>query len=175
MLDEALARLLFADFDLDVNHIVAQPFLLSAEVDDRPRKHIPDYMLFGSGLPTVVDVKPQSRLARAQFTFGWTRELVEQRGWRYQVWTEPTDTELANVRFLAGFRRYQLFDPQLLEQVRAADLDGVAFAEACRSFPDFSVPLVRSALLHLFWTQYFTVDLARPLQSSTVLWKRNCV
>lgn len=37
-----LARLLFADFDVSVGHIVAQPFLLKAEVAGAVRRHIPD-------------------------------------------------------------------------------------------------------------------------------------
>src|SRR4051794_9153500 len=36
-----LARLLYADFDIPVHHIVAQPFLLSAMVTGVLRKHIP--------------------------------------------------------------------------------------------------------------------------------------
>src|SRR5262245_40184217 len=36
-----LARLLFADFDPSVRRIVAQPFLLKAEVGGAARKHIP--------------------------------------------------------------------------------------------------------------------------------------
>jgi hypothetical protein len=56
-----LARLLFADFDPSVRHIVAQPFLLRAEVDGDLRRHIPDYLLFTDAGPVVVDVKPRHR------------------------------------------------------------------------------------------------------------------
>ncbi|MFJ7492411.1 hypothetical protein ACIQZB_14375 [Streptomyces sp. NPDC097727] len=38
------ARLLFADFDAAVRFVVAQPFLLKAEVDGKLRKHIPDVL-----------------------------------------------------------------------------------------------------------------------------------
>lgn len=41
-----LARLLLADFDASVRHIMAQPFLLRAEVDGELRRHVPDYLLF---------------------------------------------------------------------------------------------------------------------------------
>jgi hypothetical protein len=56
-----LARLLFADFDASVRHIVAQPFLLKAEVAGAMHKHIPDYLLATDTGPLVVDVKPQHR------------------------------------------------------------------------------------------------------------------
>ncbi|MFG2224729.1 TnsA-like heteromeric transposase endonuclease subunit [Streptomyces sp. NPDC048644] len=48
-----LARLLFADFDSSVRGIVAQPFLLKAEVAGKVRKHIPDYLLTTEGGPVV--------------------------------------------------------------------------------------------------------------------------
>jgi hypothetical protein len=61
-----LARLLFADFDPSVHRIVAQPFLLKAEVDGKPRKHIPDYLLITDQVPVVADVKPLHRLSKAR-------------------------------------------------------------------------------------------------------------
>jgi hypothetical protein len=86
-----LAVLLLADFDPSVYGIVSQPFLLHAAVDGVPRKHIPDYLLLTGSGPVVVDVKPRRRLARPEVaqTFGWTRTLVEARGWRYEVRCEP--------------------------------------------------------------------------------------
>ncbi|WP_406425067.1 hypothetical protein [Streptomyces sp. NBC_00842] len=41
--------------------------------------------------PVVVDVKPRHRLEQPKisFTFAWTREVVESRGWQYEVWSEP--------------------------------------------------------------------------------------
>lgn len=62
-----LARLLFADFDPSVRRVVAQPFLLKAEVDGAVRKHIPDYLLVTDEGPVVVDVKPLHRLSKP----GW--------------------------------------------------------------------------------------------------------
>ena len=36
---------------------------------------------------------------KVAFTFEWTREVVEARGWRYEVATEQSAVELGNVRF----------------------------------------------------------------------------
>ncbi len=101
-----LAVLLLADFDPSVRGILAQPFLLRAQVGGMTRKHIPDYLLLTGSGPVVVDVKPRHRLARPEVaqTFGWTRTLVEARGWRYEVRCEPPPERLENVRFLAGYR-----------------------------------------------------------------------
>jgi hypothetical protein len=78
-----LTRLLFADFDSSVRHIVAQLFLMKATVDGKVRKHIPDFLLVTEQGPVVVDVKPLHRVAKADvaFTFGWVRHVVESRGW----------------------------------------------------------------------------------------------
>ncbi|MDT0474116.1 TnsA-like heteromeric transposase endonuclease subunit [Streptomyces sp. DSM 41014] len=112
-----LARLLFADFDASVRGVVAQPFLLKKVVEGKVGKHIPDYFLVTEDGPIVVDVKPRRRLDDpvVDSTFPWTRRAVKERGWRYEVWSEPPPAELENIRFLTGFRREWLFDPELLQ------------------------------------------------------------
>ncbi|WP_327329503.1 TnsA-like heteromeric transposase endonuclease subunit [Streptomyces sp. NBC_01208] len=166
-----LARLLFADFDPSVRRVVAQPFLLKAEVDGAVRKHIPDYLLVTDEGPVVVDVKPLHRLSKpgVAFTFGWTREVVEVRGWKYEVWSEPPAVELENVRFLSGFRRDWLFDCGLVDELRGAELDGVSLRRAAASVPGHAEEQVRSAVHHLLWTHEFTVDLDRPISPAHVL------
>ncbi len=166
-----LGRLLLADFDTSVKHVVAQPFLLRATVDSRVRRHIPDFLLVTDDGPMVVDVKPMHRLAdqRTQFTFAWTRELVEARGWRYDVWSGASTSELRNVRFLSGYRRSELFSSALLEDLMAGELDGVPFASACRPLNGWPSPVVRAAVLHLLWVRYFNFDLTESLRPSAAL------
>jgi hypothetical protein len=86
-----LSRLMLADFDPDVTHIVAQPFLMRAMVDGVRRRHIPDYFLVTSQGPVVVDVKPRARLDDPKIvdTFAWVRAAVETKGWRFEVASEP--------------------------------------------------------------------------------------
>jgi hypothetical protein len=107
-----LARLLLADFDTSVAGIVAQPFLFVANVDGKQRKHIPDYLLITKDGPLVVDVKPLRHLTKPVVarTFAWTRAAVESRGWRYEVCRVPPAIQLANVRFLAGYRIFRRFE-----------------------------------------------------------------
>lgn len=189
-----LARLWYADFDRDVTAIVAQPFLLRADVDGALRRHIPDYLLATGKGSLVVDVKPRHRVAKPEhaFTFTWTREAVESKGWRYEVWSEPPDVELANVQFLAGYRRDWLFDPDLTEEIRdqavdeeppqdrlfdPAVLDEVrervvedgTLGEAFGCLPGRPAPLVRAAVLHLLWKQLWLTDLSVPLSARSVL------
>ncbi|MEN2420540.1 TnsA-like heteromeric transposase endonuclease subunit [Streptomyces rimosus] len=166
-----LARLLFADFDPSVHRIVAQPFLLKTVLDGKVRKHIPDYLLVTEQGPVVVDVKPLRRLSMPEvaFTFSWTQRVVEGKGWTYEVWSEPPSAELENIRFLAGYRRGWLFSSDILDELRNAELDGVALGVATRCLPDRPEPQVRAALYHLLWTRHLKVDLGRPLDTSSVL------
>jgi hypothetical protein len=72
-----LARLLMADFDASVNHIVAQPFMVQMPIGGKMRRHVPDYLLLADGGPVVVDVKPAELLddpAVAE-TFDWVAPL----------------------------------------------------------------------------------------------------
>ena len=166
-----LARLLLADFDPSVRHIVAQPFLLKARVQGKVRKHIPDYLLLTRAGPLVVDVKPSRRLENPEvaFTFAWTRQVVQDRGWGYQVLSEPEPALLENVRFLAGYRRDWLFPADLLEAADGAIVDGTALGEAIGAVGGFAPELVRAGVFHLLWSGRFTTDLRQPLAPAHVL------
>ena len=62
-----LARLLLADFDLDVAAIAAQPFLLQARVAGAARHHVPDFLLVHADKSVrVVNVKQAGKLAEPQ-------------------------------------------------------------------------------------------------------------
>lgn len=95
--------------------------------------------------------------------------MVEVRGWKYEVWSEPPAVELENVRFLSGFRRDWLFDCGLVDELRGAELDGVSLRRAAASVPGHAEEQVRSAVHHLLWTHEFTVDLDRPISPAHVL------
>ncbi|MFJ6139430.1 TnsA endonuclease N-terminal domain-containing protein [Kitasatospora sp. NPDC092286] len=90
-----------------VRHILAQPFLIKADIEGKVRKHIPDYLLISDDGPVVVDVKSRSRVAKPEvaFTFAWNRRVVEARGWRYVVWSEPVQAELENIRLARRISR----------------------------------------------------------------------
>ncbi|MDI5973969.1 hypothetical protein POF50_032280 [Streptomyces sp. SL13] len=165
-----------------------------AKADGVLRRHIPDYLMATTAGPLVVDVKPRHRAAKPEhaFAFAWTREAVESRGWHYEVWSEPPDAELANVRFLAGYRRdwlfepdlpeeihdqaveeespqERLFDPVILNEVRDRVMDGDTLGETFACLPGRPAPLVRAGVLHLLWKQQWLTDLSVPLSARSVL------
>jgi hypothetical protein len=50
-----VSRLLLADFDLGVKHIVAQPFLLRATMDSYVRRHLADFVCRSVGGAATLD------------------------------------------------------------------------------------------------------------------------
>ena len=103
-----LSWLLFFDFDMDVKAVSAQPFRLNFLRVTPKRSHVPDFFVrLANGRERVVDVKPAHRVVgpTVQVAFTATREACGVAGWDYQVLTEPDPVLLANVRWLAGFRR----------------------------------------------------------------------
>ncbi|WP_405881127.1 TnsA-like heteromeric transposase endonuclease subunit [Streptomyces sp. NBC_01136] len=140
-------------------------------MDGKLRKHIPDYLLITEQGPMAVDVKPLRRLSKPEvaFTFDWTRRVVESRGGRYEVWSEPPTAQLENIRFLAGYRRDWLFSPGLLDELLGADLDGVLLGQVPRRLPGRPEPHVRSAVHHLLRTGRLVTRLDQPLSPSRVL------
>jgi hypothetical protein len=166
-----LARLLYADFDRAVQSISAQPFLLKAQVAGQLRRHVPDFVLVTDTGPIVVDVKPRQHLSKEKiaFTLAWCRAAVEDRGWEYEVWSEPPEAQLANLRLLAGYRRERLFDPGLLDALIAADLDGARLRDAPAAVARWPRRLAWAHLLHLIWGHAYSVDLNTVLSGDHVL------
>lgn len=166
-----LARLLYADFDPSIHRIAAQPFLLTATVAGAEHRHVPDFLFLTDDGPLVVDVKPHAFLQRPTVasTLAWTREAIEQRGWAYQVWSEPAAHQLQNIRFLAGYRRAASFDPAVLEQLTETILDYKTLGQACAAIGHHRAPVTRAALLHLLWRRHFDTDLGQPLAAASIL------
>jgi hypothetical protein len=168
-----LASLILADFDPQVRRMVAQPFQLRADVDGRPRGHVPDFLWDSADGVTVVDVVRAERLThpRIQLVCDWTRQVVESLGWLYRIITEPPPVQLANVRFLAGYRREWLINQHVLEELRSRTGEFVTtcISDVERRQCDYPRPLVRAALMHLLWRHELRVDLTEPLRPRTVL------
>lgn len=150
-----LARLLLADADPEVVGIVAQPFLLIEGAEAKPRRHVPDFFLqHRSGTCKVVNVKPAHKLddVKVAATLAWAGQALEEKGWAAEVWTGCDPLVLANVRFLAGYRRSWLFDRAQVEAAGAAIIDGDTFGRLERRLRAAGVVEPRPLVLHLLWT-----------------------
>lgn len=168
-----LARLLLADLDPQVGWILSQPFLIEATVSGQTRRHVPDFALIDrQGLITIVNVKPASRLgdAKVATTLAWAGVAFGLRGWRHEVWSGASEVVLANVRFLAGYRRRDRFDGALLGDVLDAvgEPGSIGGVEA-RCSAVGPPALIRPCLLHLVWSGALRADLNHLLSGETIL------
>lgn len=145
--------MLLADFDPAVHHIAAQTFSLRAEVDGQIRRHVPDYLWDIDDGPVVVDVVRVERAAHPKIVSlcAWTKLIIESMGWSYLVLNEPSATLLGNVRFLSGYRRDWLINPELLREMCSCrgQFAGMSIVDAEQSICTHPRPLVRAALMHL--------------------------
>jgi hypothetical protein len=170
-----LARILLADFDAEVCGIAAQPFQMVECRGAVVRRHVPDLLLeHVDQSVTVVDVKPAHRLTKplVRETFDWTAEVVGLRGWGFEAWSSADPVLLANVRFLAGYRRPFVGDRDLAVAIldlvgRQATMGGVERAATSLA----AAALVRPVLLHLLWSRVVQTDLSRPLGAASPLWR----
>jgi hypothetical protein len=166
-----LARIMLADFDPLVTAIAAQPFRLAGPDGHRTRRHVPDILLgYAAGGVTVVDVKAPGKRGDPDVlaVMGWTREVTGLRGWGFEEWYGADPGLLANVSFLAGYRRPSVIDGRLVPAVLAAAGDGAPIA-AVEQRADAPAVLVRPVVLHLLWSGRLVTDLGRPLGSLSVV------
>src|SRR6266571_950789 len=168
-----LARLLLADFDRDVTAIAAQPFLLQARVAGTARRHVPDFLLAHADKSVrVVNVKPAGKLAepRTAEALAWPGRLIEGHGWQYEIWSGADPVLLANLRFLAGYRRPGLLPGQLLDDVLAAvrpgDTIGGVISRMSRTRRACEV---KAAVLRLLWQQRLATELHGHLDAGSAL------
>jgi hypothetical protein len=86
-----LSRLILADFDREVKRIASQPFHLVIRKSGTQRRRTPDYLLVRHGRPVVIDVKTSKELANEDVLrlLELTREVVQSRGWDYEIACEP--------------------------------------------------------------------------------------
>jgi hypothetical protein len=168
-----LARLLLADFDPGVTAIAAQPFLLRAPVSGRARRHVPDFLLVHADQTVrVVNVKPAARLADPTVAeaLAWPGELFEARGWSHEIWTRADPVLLANVRFLAGYRRPgmppEAVTAAVLGEIRPGERIGGLLDRLEDAWPR---PAAKAAVLRLLWQRRVSTDLSRPLDAGCIL------
>jgi hypothetical protein len=167
-----LARVLLADFDRSVVAVAAQPLQLTGSDEDRVRRHVPDLLLVHrNGAVTIVDVKPARKRedAQVQALMAWTRDVVALRGWGFEAWYGAPHTLLANVSFLAGYRRDWVVEQGLIPSVLAAVGPGSSIVDAERALRPVEEARVRPVVLHLIWRGLLTANLEHPLDGLTVV------
>ena len=154
-----------------VSGIVSQPFLLSAVVDGQRRRHVPDYLLVSDDDRSLSTSSPRPGWAIPRWRPRWLgRSVSSSRAvGDSRCPDEPAEQRASNIRFLAGYRRDWLLPPGLLDELRAADLNGLTLADAVTARSGWEAPLVRAALFHLLWRGVYQVELDALLTPQHVI------
>ncbi|WP_179199798.1 TnsA-like heteromeric transposase endonuclease subunit [Streptomyces sp. NRRL B-24572] len=157
-------RLVLLDRDPEVVGIASQPFWLHWHDGRESRRHAPDYFVrLADGRARVVDVRSADRLdERTEEAFEATREACGAVGWEFEWADTPEPVFMANIRWLARYRRRRSGRPP---EVAARLVDVFAeplplWAGAERVGDRLQVLPV---LFHLLWSGRLNADLESAL------------
>jgi hypothetical protein len=134
---------------------------------------VPDFLLAHAGKSVrVVNVKPAGKLAepRTAEALRWPGRLIEGHGWQYEIWSGADPVLLANLRFLAGYRRPGLLPGQLPDDILAAVRPGDTIGGVISRMSGTRRPgEVKAAVLGLLWQQRLATDLNGHLDGDSTL------
>jgi hypothetical protein len=167
--------LMGADFAGNVTAVLPQPLRLHFERQERPKSHVPDYLLaLADGGRVLVDVKGARARSKPlnQVTFTLTQRACDALAWQFHVFTEPNPVYKQNLLFLAGYRnrRYTLLDvhlPVLATVVTDQDLPVTTVVDKVAAAADLPVGVAAAVLWRGVWTKVVTVPMGVPLNGAT--------
>jgi hypothetical protein len=123
-------------------------------------------------LARLVNVKPVSRLVDPVVAeaLRWPGVVARSHGWAYEIWSGAEAVYLANLRFLAGYRRPGLLPGALTDAVAAAFRPGDTIRSLVgRATRESPAGQVRAAVLTLLWQRRLSTDLHRGLGDDSTL------
>jgi len=114
--------LMVLDREPSVIAISSQPMWIFWPSNSAPKSHAPDFFVrHDNGDGEVIDVRPHERVDEtAAATFGATRLLCEEQGFRYRVMSDLDRTLDQNLRFLSRYRT-QAWQPALGDVARVEE------------------------------------------------------
>ncbi|MGW4684837.1 TnsA-like heteromeric transposase endonuclease subunit [Streptomyces sp. NPDC004244] len=157
-------QLILLDRDPEVVGVASQPFWLHWHDGQGQRRHAPDYFVrLADGRARVVDVRAADRLdERTEESFATTRAACKAVGWEFQQVGTPDPVLMANVRWLARYRRGRSGRPA---EVAARLLE--VFAEPLPLWAGAEMAgdrlQVLPVLFHLLWSGLLVTDLESGL------------
>ena len=160
-------HLMLFDRDPTVVAMSTQPFWLHWRVAGKDRRHVPDVFVRDErGCATVVDVRPRQFVESSRESFNSTAEACALVGWNYRIVHEPAPVMMANVEWIAGYRRpvpvFAEVRGLLLDAASDGDRLSVVVSRAGGS------PVLRATAFHLLWTGELAADLrSSPLGDHT--------
>ncbi|MBX3141752.1 MAG: TnsA-like heteromeric transposase endonuclease subunit, partial [Trueperaceae bacterium] len=160
------------DFDGGVIGVLAQPLMLHFERGGQAFRHVPDFLVWreGGGV-TVVDVKraEQAGASRNRRAFESTEVACQHLGWGFEVRTEPDDTHLANMKWLAGYRRRPPRFEAAARELIGCCADGAVSVR--HLLAEMERPLLaRPTLFHLLWKKVLRFDMTAVLDERSLVY-----
>lgn len=165
-------RLVLLDRAPEVVAVASQPFWLHWHDGTRKRRHAPDYFVrLADGQGRVVDVRAEDELDEdTREAFAATERVCRAVGWEFEWAGRPEPVFMANIRWLARYRRARCGRP-------ASVADGLVevFREPRGLWEGAGLVgdrlQVLPVLFHLLWSGVLGTDLAGGLmETDSLVW-----
>ena len=163
-------RAMILDHDRRVVGLASQPFRVTWQGEKRRISHTPDYFARledGSGL--VVDVRPTDRVGPEDAVkFSATEAMCQEMGcWSFALVHEPDPVEMANIRWLSGYRHPRNRVGDVAKRLMDAFDDPQVLMDGAEAVGD---PLsVLPTLYHLLWCGDLRLDPTVPLGDGSMI------
>ena len=159
------------DFTQKITAILPQPFCLHFNAEGQRKRHIPDFLVWlEGGHRLLVNVKPRKYVDRPlnQRSFQACTELCETLGWSYTTLSEPNPIFLANLNWLAGYRR----SPEKFNQFAITIIEKAAKRQMIKELLADVGPesMVRPVLFFLMWKRQLEFDTRSLLSNTSEVW-----
>lgn len=159
------------DFTKKIIDILPQPFALHYREGDKLRLHIPDFLVWLEGnRRLLINVKPKTQLWKplSLRSFKACVELSTTLGWDYATLSEPEPIFLANLNWLAGYRRI----PENFSTFASVIVEKATLRQTVQQLLADLGPqaLVRPVLFHLMWLRHLDFDTHQLLSNSSEVW-----
>lgn len=159
------------DFTQKITAVLPQPFCLHFKADGKRKRHIPDFLVWlEGGQRLLVNVKPRKYVDKPlnQRSFQACTELCESLGWRYTTLSEPNPIFLANLNWLAGYRRI----PANFKQFATTIIEKATKRQTIQDILADVGPesLVRPVLFFLMWKRQLDFDTRSLLSNTSEVW-----
>lgn len=163
-------RLMLLDHDRRVVGLASQPFRVIWQGATRRISHTPDYFVrLEDGPGLVVDVRPADRVGPEDAVkFSATEAMCRAMGcWSYALVHEPEPVQMANVRWLSGYRHLRNRVDDVAERLGEVFREPRTLVDGARAAGD---PLaVLPTLFHLLWCGDLTTELTVPLSDGSLV------
>ncbi|WP_234367579.1 TnsA-like heteromeric transposase endonuclease subunit [Streptomyces pluripotens] len=167
-------RLILLDRDPQVRAISSQPFWLHWHDGRRQRRHAPDYFVrLATGQARICDVRAEDDMdQRTREAFAATEQACEAVGWQFEWAGYPDPVLMANVRWLARYRRARCGRPvTVAERLLEVFSKPKSLWEGAELVGDRIQVL--PVLFHLLWSGNLDADLSGGLlETGSLVWAK---